>query len=146
MEDMGTILGITFITQSALILLLTSVHLHVFMKTTFQRKCLTPLAVLIWLLSCVNLQMKCKMTIWGKNPLSHWPKWYGFSPVCVLKWKGIGVASYQYASSCVHQDNPKWKCLATLATLIWFLPSVYFQMNYKMTIWCKWIVILASMI
>ena len=113
-----------FSDERALVWLLTSVQLHVFIKTPLQRKCLATLAVLIWFLPCVNPQMNSKMTISG-NPLSHWPKWYGFSPVCVLIWMGIDEASRKCASSCVHQGNPQRKCLAILVALIWFLPCVH---------------------
>ena len=43
----AVITGISFMAHSALIKLLTSVHLNVFMKTTLQRKFLDPLAALI---------------------------------------------------------------------------------------------------
>ena len=90
--------GISLITHSALIWLLTSVHLHVFMKTTFQRKWLATLAAQIWLLPCVNLKINCKMTIWGKSLVtlatmkwflsifcSHMKgQWHGFSSLCIF--------------------------------------------------------------
>ena len=63
----AVITGISFMAHSALIKLLTSVHLNVFMKTTLQRKCLNPLAALIWFLPCVNPQMNSKMIISGKS-------------------------------------------------------------------------------
>ena len=49
--------------------------------------------------------------------LSQWLHWYGFSPVCLLKWT-ITV----------------WESLLTMAALIWFLISVCPQMNCKLTI------------
>ena len=52
-----------FSDERALVWLLTSAQLHVFIKTKLQRKCLATLAALIWFLPSVHLQMNCKMTI-----------------------------------------------------------------------------------
>ena len=49
--------------ERALVWLLTSLQLYVFIKTTFQRKCLAILVALIWFLPCVHLQMNYKLTI-----------------------------------------------------------------------------------
>ena len=56
-----------------------------------------------------------------KKTLSHWLHWYGFPPVYVLMFNSNTIF---------------WETLATMATLIWFIPGMRPHMSYMITI-CK---------
>ena len=95
------------------------------------RECLVTLDAMVSFLSSVYSHMPYKTTI-ILNDLLHWLHWYGFSPVWILIWD-IRFQFFQ-------------KYIATLAALIWFLPSVTPHMYFTFTIMWECLVTLVALV
>ena len=117
------------VTMAALIWFLPSVCSQMFFKITiFWKSFVTIATVLRWLLRW----------LFCDNTLLHWLHWYGFSPVCALRWLLKLLPLQKALSQC--------KILPTLATLVWLLCSMCLQIPFKLIILCEILVTMDTLV
>ena len=76
------------ITLVALIWLFSTVHFQMCPQIAWIRWCIVTLVAFVWFFPLCVFKCVLKLLTWE----SHWLHWFGFSPLCVLKWSFKALA------------------------------------------------------